>query len=174
MIRKIINALWGLLAVALIAIVVVFVSISKGWIGYMPPVEELENPNYKFATEVFSEDGKVLGTFSMEKNNRVYSSYADLSPNIIHALIATEDVRFAEHSGIDAKALFRAIVKRGLLLQKSAGGGSTISQQLAKQLFTGKGGKQYYAASVAETDRMGDCRKTGTLLYERRDSDNVS
>ena len=86
MIRKIINALWVLLAVALIAIVVVFVSISKGWIGYMPPVEELENPNYKFATEVFSEDGKVLGTFSMEKNNRVYSSYADLSPNIIHAL----------------------------------------------------------------------------------------
>ena len=74
MIRKIINALWVLLAVALIAIVVVFVSISKGWIGYMPPVEELENPNYKFATEVFSEDGKVLGTFSMEKNNRVYSS----------------------------------------------------------------------------------------------------
>ena len=72
MIRKIINALWVLLAVALIAIVVVFVSISKGWIGYMPPVEELENPNYKFATEVFSEDGKVLGTFSMEKNNRVY------------------------------------------------------------------------------------------------------
>lgn len=67
MIRKIINALWVLLAVALIAIVVVFVSISKGWIGYMPPVEELENPNYKFATEVFSEDGKVLGTFSMEK-----------------------------------------------------------------------------------------------------------
>ena len=127
-----------MLAVALIAIVVVFVSISKGWIGYMPPVEELENPNYKFATEVFSEDGKVLGTFSMEKNNRVYSSYADLSPNIIHALIATEDVRFAEHSGIDAKALFRAIVKRGLLLQKSAGGGSTISQQLAKQLFTEK------------------------------------
>ena len=62
MIRKIINALWVLLAVALIAIVVVFVSISKGWIGYMPPVEELENPNYKFATEVFSEDGKVLGT----------------------------------------------------------------------------------------------------------------
>ena len=138
MIRKIINVLWVLLAVALIAIVVVFVSISKGWIGYMPPVEELENPNYKFATEVFSEDGKVLGTFSMEKNNRVYSSYADLSPNIIHALIATEDVRFAEHSGIDAKALFRAIVKRGLLLQKSAGGGSTISQQLAKQLFTEK------------------------------------
>ena len=119
MVRKIIKALWILLAVVLVAIVVIFVSISKGWIGYMPPVEELENPNYKFATEVFSEDGKVLGTFSMEKNNRVYSSYADLSPNIIHALIATEDVRFAEHSGIDAKALFRAIVKRVCCCRKS-------------------------------------------------------
>lgn len=138
MIRKIIKALWILLAIVLVAVVVIFVSISKGWIGYMPPVEELENPTYKFATEVFSEDGKVLGTFSIEKNNRVYSSYSDLSPNIIHALIATEDVRFAKHSGIDAKALFRAIVKRGLLFQKSAGGGSTISQQLAKQLFTEK------------------------------------
>lgn len=71
MIRKIINVLWVLLAVALIAIVVVFVSISKGWIGYMPPVEELENPNYKFATEVFSEDGKVLGTFSRGKKTIV-------------------------------------------------------------------------------------------------------
>lgn len=121
MIRKIINALWGLLAVALIAIVVVFVSISKGWIGYMPPVEELENPNYKFATEVFSEDGKVLGTFSMEKNNRVYSSYADLSPNIIHALIATEDVRFAEHSGIDAEALFRCHRQAWIIVAEKCG-----------------------------------------------------
>ena len=59
MIRKIIKALWILLAVVVLAIVVIFVSISKGWIGYMPPVEELENPNYKFATEIFSEDGKV-------------------------------------------------------------------------------------------------------------------
>lgn len=138
MIQKILKTLWIFFAVALVGIVIVFVSISKGWIGYMPPVEELENPNYKFATEVLSEDSKVLGTFSMEKNNRVYSSYDDLSPNIIHALIATEDVRFSEHSGIDAKALFRAIVKRGIFLQKSAGGGSTISQQLAKQLFTEK------------------------------------
>ena len=136
MIRKIINALWGLLAVALIAIVVVFVSISKGWIGYMPPVEDLENPNYKFATEVFSEDGKVLGTYSYSKENRVFVGYNDLSPNIINALIATEDVRFAEHSGIDAYALTRAIVKRGILMQKNAGGGSTITQQLSKQLYS--------------------------------------
>lgn len=138
MIKKIIKTLWILLAVVILLCIGVFSSISNGWIGYMPPVEELENPDYKFAAEIFSEDGKVLGTFSLKQNNRVYSSYADLSPAIINALIATEDVRFTEHSGIDAKALFRALVKRGILLQKSAGGGSTLSQQLAKQLFTEK------------------------------------
>ena len=136
MIRKIIKALWIFLAVIVLAIVIVFVSISKGWIGYMPPVEELENPSYKFATEIFSEDEKVLGTWSYSKENRVYTAYKDLPPSIINALIATEDVRFVEHSGIDAKALFRAFVKRGLMFQKNAGGGSTLSQQLAKQLFT--------------------------------------
>ena len=136
MIRKILKALWIFLAVIVLAIVIVFVSISKGWIGYMPPVEELENPSYKFATEIFSEDEKVLGTWSYSKENRVYTAYKDLSPSIINALIATEDVRFVEHSGIDAKALFRAFVKRGLMFQKNAGGGSTLSQQLAKQLFT--------------------------------------
>ena len=138
MIKKIIKFLWIFLVIIVLLCVGIFTSISNGWIGYMPPVEELENPDYKFAAEIFSEDGKVLGTFSLQKNNRVYSSYADLSPAIIHALIATEDVRFTEHSGIDAKALFRALVKRGILLQKSAGGGSTLSQQLAKQLFTEK------------------------------------
>ena len=136
MIKKIVKILWVILAAIVLLCVIIFISISKGWIGYMPPIEELENPNYKFAAEVISDDGKVLGTFSSEKNNRVYSSYDDLSPHIINALIATEDVRFAEHSGIDAKALTRAIVKRGIFLQKSAGGGSTLSQQLAKQLFT--------------------------------------
>ena len=102
----------------------------------MPPVEDLENPNYKFATEIFSEDGKVLGTYSYSKENRVFVGYNDLSPHIINALIATEDVRFAEHSGIDAISLFRAVVKRGILMQKNAGGGSTISQQLSKQLYS--------------------------------------
>ncbi len=136
MVKYIFRTLWILFALIVFACVLLFVSISKGWIGYMPPVEELENPNYKFATEVISEDGVVLGNYSSEKNNRVYSSYSDLSPHVINALIATEDVRFNEHSGIDAKALARAVVKRGILMNKSAGGGSTISQQLAKLLFT--------------------------------------
>lgn len=134
--KKIIKGLWIFLATLVVLGFIIFASISYGWIGYMPPIEELENPNYKFATEILSEDGKVLGTWSLSKENRVYTGYDELSPNVINALIATEDVRFTDHSGIDAKALMRAMVKRGLFFQKNAGGGSTISQQLAKQLFT--------------------------------------
>lgn len=136
MIKKVVKVLWIFIALITLTCVVIFFSIAKGWIGYMPPVEDLENPNYKFATEIFSEDGKVLGTYSYSKENRVFVGYNDLSPNIINALIATEDVRFAEHSGIDAYALTRAIVKRGILMQKNAGGGSTITQQLSKQLYS--------------------------------------
>ena len=136
MIRKVVKILWIFIALISLVCVFIFFSIAKGWIGYMPPVEDLENPNYKFATEVFSEDGKVLGTYSYSKENRVFVGYNDLSPNIINALIATEDVRFAEHSGIDAYALTRAVVKRGILMQKNAGSGSTITQQLSKQLYS--------------------------------------
>lgn len=136
MIKGIIKILWGLVVLLLAAGIMLFYAIAKGWIGYMPPVEDLENPTYKFATEVFSEDGEVLGTYSYSKENRVYVGYEDLSPHLIRALIATEDVRFAEHSGIDAKALFRAVLKRGVLMQKNAGGGSTITQQLSKQLYS--------------------------------------
>lgn len=134
--KKIIYILWSLLFLSVLAAVVVFTAIAKGWIGYMPPVEELENPTYKFATEIISSDGKTLGTWSLSKENRVFVGYEELSPNLVNALIATEDIRFAEHSGIDAKALFRAIIKRGLLMQKNAGGGSTITQQLSKQLYS--------------------------------------
>lgn len=90
---------------------------SKGWIGYVPPVEELENPNLKFATQIISDDGQLLGTWSYSKENRVYVGYNDLSPNLVHALVATEDVRFSEHSGIDARAFMRAVIKRGIFMQ---------------------------------------------------------
>ncbi|WP_418697384.1 transglycosylase domain-containing protein [Bacteroides sp.] len=136
MIKKVVKILWILIALIALVCVFIFFSIAKGWIGYMPPVEDLENPNYKFATEVFSDDGKVLGTYSYSKENRVFVGYNDLSPHVINALIATEDVRFAEHSGIDAIALTRAVVKRGVFMQKNAGGGSTITQQLSKQLYS--------------------------------------
>ena len=102
----------------------------------MPPVEQLENPIDKYASQVVSADGKTLGIYAHSQDNRIMVNYNDLSPDLVKALIATEDVRFAEHSGIDAQGLFRAVVKRGILMQKSGGGGSTITQQLAKQLFS--------------------------------------
>nr|WP_255489305.1 transglycosylase domain-containing protein [Parabacteroides hominis] len=102
----------------------------------MPPVEQLENPIDKYASQVISSDGKTLATYAHSQDNRIFVNYNDLSPDLVKALIATEDVRFAEHSGIDAQGLFRAVVKRGILMQKSGGGGSTITQQLAKQLFS--------------------------------------
>ena len=114
----------------------VFMAIANGSIGYMPPVEQLENPIDKYASQVVSADGKTLATYAHSQDNRIFVNYNDLSPDLVKALIATEDVRFAEHSGIDAQGLFRAVVKRGILMQKSGGGGSTITQQLAKQLFS--------------------------------------
>ncbi len=128
--------MWTGLVGCMLLVAAVFFAIAKGWIGYMPPVEELENPINRFASEVISSDGKMLGTYSYSKDNRVFVGYDELSPNLIHALIDTEDFRFEQHSGIDARALFRAIIKRGILMQTSAGGGSTITQQLAKQLYS--------------------------------------
>ena len=134
----IIKTLWGLFAVAVIATVLLFVAIFQGWIGYMPPIEDLQNPKDKFASEIYSDDGKVLGRYYQSRNNRVYVEYKEISPYLIEALIATEDARFAEHCGIDFRALMRAVVKRGILMQKSAGGGSTITQQLSKLLYSPK------------------------------------
>ena len=134
--KTFIIVLWALLLIGMLATYIIFSSISDGKIGYVPPIEELENPNLKFATQVISDDGKVLGTWSLSKENRLYVGYEDLSPNLVHALVATEDVRFSEHSGIDARAFMRALIKRGVFMQKNAGGGSTITQQLAKQFYS--------------------------------------
>lgn len=128
--------MWCGLLFLTLATVLIFTAIAKGWIGYMPPIEELENPIDKFASEIISADGKMLGTWSYSKENRIFVGYDELSAGTINALIDTEDIRFKEHSGIDAKAIVRAIIKRGILMQTSAGGGSTITQQLAKQLYS--------------------------------------
>lgn len=101
-------------------------------------MEELSNPLDKFASQVYSADGKLIGTWNQENANRVAVDYNNLSPHLVHALVATEDERFYEHSGIDFIALGRAIIKRGVMRQESAGGGSTITQQLAKQLYSEK------------------------------------
>lgn len=102
----------------------------------MPPVEGLLNPEDRFASRLFTSDGVEMGRFYQSRNNRVYADYSEISPNVINALIATEDERFMQHSGIDIMALSRVLFKTILLRQKNAGGGSTITQQLAKQLYS--------------------------------------
>lgn len=139
--RKVfIHFLWWLLGLTFLGSSLAFVAIWNGWIGYMPPVEDLQNPISRFATQIYSSDGKVIGTWNFNRENRICVPYSDLSPYLVKALVATEDVRFYDHSGIDFIALSRAIVKRGLLGQTSAGGGSTITQQLAKQLYSDAAG----------------------------------
>ncbi len=128
-------SIWSIFALVVLLVVLGAAAIKKGWVGYMPELEELQNPISKQATQVISSDGKLLGTWS-KSENRILVEYDSISPYMIKALVATEDVRFYDHSGIDVKALGRAIVKRGILGQKEAGGGSTITQQLAKQLYS--------------------------------------
>ena len=134
--KFIIRLLWSLLVLSVLTVSLAFYAINEGWIGYMPPIEDLQNPINRFATQIISADGKVMGTWNYNRENRILVDYTQLSPSLVQALVATEDVRFYEHSGIDFYALGRAVVKRGILGKKSAGGGSTITQQLAKQLYS--------------------------------------
>jgi len=134
--KFIIRTLWTILVTVVLVVALAFYAISEGWIGYMPPIEDLQNPISRFATQVLSADGKVMGTWNYNRENRIMVDYTQLSPSLVQALVATEDVRFYDHSGIDFYALGRAVVKRGIMGQKSAGGGSTITQQLAKQLYS--------------------------------------
>lgn len=134
--KKFFITLWLLLILGVAAIAGAFWAVAEGYIGYMPNLSQLEDPVDRFASQALSADGEVLGTWSYSRNNRTFVSYDQLPPCLIQALVATEDERFFEHSGIDYRALFRAIVKRGLLRQKAAGGGSTITQQLSKLLYS--------------------------------------
>ncbi|MBO2522710.1 MAG: hypothetical protein CW336_02480 [Bacteroidetes bacterium] len=124
--------IWTLFLLFALSVFLLFHGIVHEWFGEMPTFEELENPETNLATEIISADGKLLGTYYIENRSNV--SYADISPDLIHALISIEDVRFYEHSGIDKIALFR--VAKGIATGNSdQGGGSTITQQLAKNLF---------------------------------------
>lgn len=128
--------MWSVFGIAILFIFLMFILIYNGVIGYMPMIEELRNPTDKYASVIYSDDGKELGHFYQSKGNRVYVDFDEISQHMIDALVATEDVRFMDHSGIDIRALARAVVKRGIFRQKNAGGGSTITQQLAKQLYS--------------------------------------
>ncbi|WP_136482569.1 penicillin-binding protein 1A [Cognatitamlana onchidii] len=132
---KYIRWFWIIFSGAILCVALLFLLASWGAFGEMPDHTQLENPKTNLATEIISSDGKTLGKFYFN-DNRTPVSYDELSEYLVEALIATEDARFYEHSGIDARGTLRAAVKLG-----SGGGASTISQQLAKQLFHGEGSK---------------------------------
>ncbi len=134
--RRIARVLWLVFAIGVLVVAMFFILVYNGVIGYMPPVEELRNPQDKFASIIYSADGKEMGRYFRNSGNRVHADLDEISPNVVNALIATEDARFFDHSGIDMKAVTRAVVKTVILGQKNAGGGSTLTQQLAKQLYT--------------------------------------
>ena len=127
--KKYIKWFWGIILSGISFIVLIFLFASSGLLGVLPTFEELENPENNLATEVISSDGKTLGKYATE--NRTPIKFKDLPQNIVEALVATEDERFYEHSGIDFRGTTRAVLKPG------SGGASTITQQLAKMLFTG-------------------------------------
>ena len=124
---------WGLFSFFWVLFISLFVFIGLEFFGPLPSFEELENPKSNLASEVFSEDHIVLGSYYVQY--RTFVDFEDLSPNLVKALIATEDIRFYKHSGVDARGLARVMVKTIILRQQKSGGGSTITQQLAKNLF---------------------------------------
>ncbi len=131
--KRYVIGFWCIFGAIVLGVVIFFFLLSQGALGYMPSFAELENPKSNIATEVISADGKPIGRFYVE--NRSYVDYEELSPYLVKALVATEDERFYEHSGIDVRSLFRVFVKTVIFRNASSGGGSTITQQLAKMLF---------------------------------------
>ena len=129
--RKYIIGFWSVVIVLMLGVALFFSAISWGWFGEMPTFEELENPQSNLASEVYSADQVLLGKYYVE--NRSKTHYSKLSPHLVHALLATEDIRFRDHAGIDLISLFR--VAFGVVTGNHKGGGSTITQQLAKNLF---------------------------------------
>ena len=126
-----IKLFWGLFVAGILIVACIFGSAALGFFGPMPPLEQLENPKTNLATQIISADGEILGKF-FYNDNRTPISFDELPPHLVEALVATEDERFYAHSGIDFRGTFRAIAYLG-----KRGGASTITQQLARQLFVG-------------------------------------
>ena len=134
--RSLIATMWIVFGAAFAGLFFFLYLIYNGVIGYMPPVEELKNPTDRFASVLYSADGREIGRYFVGTGNRVYADFDEVSQHVIDALISTEDVRFEEHSGIDMRGLGRVLFKTVLMGNKNAGGGSTLTQQLAKQLYS--------------------------------------
>lgn len=131
--RRFTKWFWTILCIPVGIFLVLLVLTASGAFGRLPSFEELENPKSNLATEIYADDGRLLGSFFIQ--NRSYVDYEELSPALVAALVATEDARFYGHSGIDFISLARVAVKTLAFGNRSQGGGSTITQQLAKNLF---------------------------------------
>jgi penicillin-binding protein 1A len=125
---------WIIILSPITVILLIIILTALGWLGFMPTIEDLQNPSKDLASEIISDNGRILGTYYLEENRNPVE-YKDLSPFLVQALIAREDHRFYKHSGIDGTALFRVVVRTILMRSTGQGGGSTITQQLAKNLF---------------------------------------
>lgn len=131
--RKYLKVFWIIVFLPVVLAILIFGTISLGLWGFMPSFEELENPKSNLASEIYSYDGELLGTFYI--HNRSNVNYDELSPELVKALLSTEDIRFRNHSGVDIRGVMRVIFRTILGGQRSSGGGSTLTQQLAKNLF---------------------------------------
>lgn len=151
--RKFIRFLWICFGAVSIGIVGIFGAASAGLLGTMPDFRQLENPKTNLATQIISSDNTILGKFYFN-DNRTPISYHEIPSSMINALIATEDERFYSHSGIDFKGTARALFYLG-----AKGGGSTITQQLARQLFTGVRSRNKLEAVVQKS-------RNGSLLFD--------
>ena len=137
---KFIKWFWILFATGILAVVLLFLTASWGWLGELPTFERLENPQTNLATEIISSDGETLGKYYLD-DNRTPIPFDEIPKNLVDALVATEDARYYEHSGVDARGTLRAFFYLG-----SKGGASTISQQVARQLFVGVRTKNKFEA----------------------------
>tara|TARA_B100001059_G_scaffold178942_1_gene179568 strand:- start:3699 stop:5987 length:2289 start_codon:yes stop_codon:yes gene_type:complete len=140
--KRLINILWGIIFSGIIIVIIIFYRAANGYYGPMPDLQQLENPKTNLATQIFSTDGVVLGKYYYE-DNRTPIEFDDLPENIVNGLIATEDERFFLHSGIDWRRTISAFIFLG-----KRGGASTITQQLARQLFVGVRSRNLYEAVI--------------------------
>ena len=140
--RKANPIFWKIFFACLGAFILFLLLINFGVFGPLPSLKELENPSIMLASEVYADDGTLMGKYYKDKSNRSNVEYHDISKNAVNALLSTEDKRFYDHSGIDGLAVLRAVVKLG-----RDGGGSTITQQLAKHML-GQGSRNFMRRST--------------------------
>ena len=161
---KFLKWIWILAFGGLTLLAFLVAAIAMGWFGQLPPIEELENPTTQLASEIYADDGSVLGKYYLQ--NRSNAHYEELSPQLINALIATEDIRFYDHSGIDNSRLFTIVIYNLIGKQQ---GGSTISQQLAKNLFPRKKFRSIVDKAVTKLQEW----ITAALIEQRYTKDEI-